>query len=243
MRISGVYKISNIKTGDVYIGSAVNMNKRKGYHFWQLKRSIHCNPFLQKSYNKYGANAFSFEVLNICPPESCIKQEQLFVNKYSKSGYRLFNICKIAGSVFGRKHSEASKVKIGLSNKKNVMSDEQKQHLRNINLGKKKSIESVQKGALKRTGIKMSESAKIKISISNKNKPKSESHKAAMSEAQKNSPLCGRRVAKYDRDGNFVCAYDKIVHAAKDVNSAYGNICQNLSGARKTVRGFIFKYI
>jgi len=60
MLISGIYKITNLVTGDCYIGSAVNLNSRKRTHFANMNLDKHPNKHLQSSYNKYGKETFSF---------------------------------------------------------------------------------------------------------------------------------------------------------------------------------------
>ena len=61
---SGIYKITNIVTQDCYVGSALNISKRKSKHFSDLKLNRHFSTFLQNSYNKYGIENFTFEILN-----------------------------------------------------------------------------------------------------------------------------------------------------------------------------------
>ena len=39
MIISGVYKIVNTETNQIYIGSSINLNKRKNDHFYLLKKN------------------------------------------------------------------------------------------------------------------------------------------------------------------------------------------------------------
>lgn len=66
---SGVYRIVNKNTNVEYIGSAVNLRRRKNEHFNDLLKNKHCNSYLQNSYNKHGLEAFSFEVLFYCDIE------------------------------------------------------------------------------------------------------------------------------------------------------------------------------
>ena len=60
---AGIYKIENVKNNKVYIGSAVNLHKRKCEHFLHLKNNYHVNNYLQSSFNKYGINCFKFIVI------------------------------------------------------------------------------------------------------------------------------------------------------------------------------------
>src|SRR5258707_13712753 len=60
---SGIYKITCTANKRIYIGSAVNLRQRRSEHFSGLQHSTHHNPILQNAWNKYGPDAFTFEVL------------------------------------------------------------------------------------------------------------------------------------------------------------------------------------
>ena len=47
----GIYKITNTKNNKTYIGSSTNITNREYKHFWMLKKGIHDNEYLQKSFN------------------------------------------------------------------------------------------------------------------------------------------------------------------------------------------------
>jgi group I intron endonuclease len=51
---SGIYKIVNIINGDIYVGSSVNLEKRKREHFTSLTKNKNHPKLLQRAYNKYG---------------------------------------------------------------------------------------------------------------------------------------------------------------------------------------------
>ena len=59
--IGYIYKITNIKTGQNYIGQTINLNQRKTRHFSTLRNNHHDNPKMQASWNKYGEENFTFE--------------------------------------------------------------------------------------------------------------------------------------------------------------------------------------
>jgi group I intron endonuclease len=62
-----VYQITNMLTGDFYIGSAQSFARREWQHRYALKRNEHKNPHMQASWNKYGEEAFVFEILEELP--------------------------------------------------------------------------------------------------------------------------------------------------------------------------------
>ena len=54
MKIVGIYKITNLIDGKVYIGQTVNYNKRKKRHLSSLENGNHHNEHLQRAFDKYG---------------------------------------------------------------------------------------------------------------------------------------------------------------------------------------------
>ncbi|MEG0153592.1 MAG: GIY-YIG nuclease family protein, partial [Cellulosilyticaceae bacterium] len=57
-----IYKIENLINEKKYIGLTNNIKRRRARHFTDLKGKRHDNKFLQKEYNVYGAESFSFTV-------------------------------------------------------------------------------------------------------------------------------------------------------------------------------------
>lgn len=47
--MSGIYKITNTKTGKIYIGSAVDLRRRLYAHLKSLRRNSHDNTYLQNA--------------------------------------------------------------------------------------------------------------------------------------------------------------------------------------------------
>jgi predicted GIY-YIG superfamily endonuclease len=54
MKISGIYKIqSKIKSERIYIGSAIDIKRRRREHLFGLQNNKHGNQRFQNHYNKY----------------------------------------------------------------------------------------------------------------------------------------------------------------------------------------------
>ncbi len=109
---SGVYTITNTITGDTYIGSSRRLKHRQGQHFSQLLLGKHLNPHLQQAYNKYGKEAFRFEINLTCPVDCLIHYEQELVDKHNPK-YNIRRQC--VASRLGVPHSPEIKERISKS--------------------------------------------------------------------------------------------------------------------------------
>jgi group I intron endonuclease len=98
---SGIYRITCTVTGKFYIGSAINLHKRRRDHFRELQQNSHRNRYLQRAFNKYGEQAFTFEVLELVLPISLTAREQYWLDKLKPFGRKGFNIAPTAGSTLG----------------------------------------------------------------------------------------------------------------------------------------------
>lgn len=93
MKRCGIYKIINLVTNKIYVGSSINIGKRWRDHKWHLKEGIHHNSHLQSSYNKHGLNNFMFSIEIECDVNDLLNEEKKTVLKY-KSNDRNFGYNK-----------------------------------------------------------------------------------------------------------------------------------------------------
>jgi len=105
---SGVYKILNETNGDCYIGSSVNIQERFKRHKKDLKGNRHHSIILQRAYDKYGKDSFTFNVIEECEREDLCDRE----NHYLDSLTPKYNICPKAYSQVGKVMSEETKDKL-----------------------------------------------------------------------------------------------------------------------------------
>lgn len=125
MENSGIYQIVNKITNECYVGSSINLKKRKNDHFYLLRKKKHYNNFLQNSFNKHGENNFEFNIISLCDKTLCIKMEQHFINEIKP----LFNINPTAGNSLGVKHTQETIEKIRQSQTGKKKSEETKRKI------------------------------------------------------------------------------------------------------------------
>ena len=80
LKVSGVYRIVNTVTNDFYIGSSRNVmgrwNQHKSPYFWKT----HPNIPLYRDFQKYGLDAFRFQILAPVVPEHLKEVEQELID-------------------------------------------------------------------------------------------------------------------------------------------------------------------
>lgn len=79
----GIYKIFNIINNKVYIGQSIDIQRRFSEHMRALNDNCHYNKHLQASYNKYGQEAFLYEVLCTCEIADLDDMEVFFIDYYN----------------------------------------------------------------------------------------------------------------------------------------------------------------
>jgi GIY-YIG catalytic domain. len=131
----GIYAIINIINQKLYIGSSKDLKYRKRKHFEGLRYNRHPNNYLQQSFNKYGEKSFDFKVIEYCKESKLLEREQYYINYYQSCNRNCgFNLSLKAGRI--------------------VLTEEGREKMRQSHLGKKQSLETIEKRALKLRGKK-----------------------------------------------------------------------------------------
>jgi group I intron endonuclease len=241
-----IYKITNTITNDFYIGSAVNFKNRRWGHISSLRKNKHKNRFIQNSWNKYGENAFIFEIIEIVDAkENLIDREQYWIDILSPT----FNLAKKAGSPLGVKHSEKSRKNMSLAHK--GLSKEQRGHKENCNCcicnrkngnNSPRYIQREERTCICGCGTKFTcriNSNRKFISGHNKSQlGKKKSYEAI--EKQRNKILTP--ILQFDINGNLIKEWKGVIIAANELNIDNTAISACLRGKSKTSGGYIWKY-
>lgn len=77
---SGIYTITNTVNGKLYVGWAVDFDRRFRAHETKLNAQQHKNKYLQAAWNKYGKENFKFEILEVWEEDYLDTMEHYWCN-------------------------------------------------------------------------------------------------------------------------------------------------------------------
>lgn len=224
MRVSGIYKIVNVATHQIYIGSAVDISFRRYRHFSQLRLNKHRNKNLQSAYNKHGVDAFYFEVVELCEPDLLLEHEQKYINIFNP----FYNVCIVANSWLGLSHSDKSLKQL---------SETQKSYFRVYGAHNK--------------GIPFSEQAKKNMSLAhigipawNKGIPRTDSEKRKISESMMGGKHWrAKSIIQKTLQGEFVKAWDCAQDIARELGINTKGVAFCCKGVYHRSHGFKWEYL
>lgn len=234
---SGIYKITNPENQKFYIGSSYDIENRWRKHLEKLKKGNHPNIHFQRAWNRKTSD-FLFEKIEICELEKLIEREQYYIDSLKPH----YNIEKIAGSSLGVKRRDSTKQKIRLAN-----------------LGKKQSIETIEKRRQKLIGKVRTDEHKRKFSEAKKGdknpifktgwvkqieamKKANIGSKRDKSTGENISKALSKSIVQLNLDGSLKQEWESASKVEKEIgwfNSLINRVC---SGKAKTAYGYLWKF-
>lgn len=151
---SGIYTITNSINGKIYVGSSVNIKRRWQRHKRELRTNQHANTHLQRSYDKHGADAFIYAIVEFVEVDKKLlyEAEQRWMDTHAGI---LYNMQKAAGSTLGTKQSAETCLKRSIALKGLKRTPEQNERNRQAQLLVPRDAEKDAKFARNRLGTTM----------------------------------------------------------------------------------------
>lgn len=209
--LSGIYLILNKSSMDYYVGSASTgrFHARLSNHLFNLNGS----KVLKNAVNKYGIYSFAFIILELFPDIVTKENNKELLDLedfYLKSLLPNYNILTEAGSSFGYKHTEITRIKM-----KTNYSDERRSLIGDLNKGKKLSQETIEA---------------IKIASFNRRKP------VYSLESRENLKKKSKGLLVYNLDYTVFAKFPSIIEASKHLGCDEKTIRRALQTEKKLLR-------
>ena len=201
--LSGIYLILNKVTMDYYIGSAATnkLHARFSNHLIYLTGS----KIVKNAVRKYKISEFAFLVLELFPEIVNKENNKKLLDLedfYLKSMLPNYNILTEAGSSFGYKHTELTRIKM-----KANYSEERRSKIGNLNKNKKFSEATI---------------------LLMKNSALNHTKSIYSEEAIRNMKKASKPIIVYNLDHTIYAKYNSITDAAKNLNSSPKTIFRSL---------------
>jgi len=225
----GVYMIKNNLNGKIYIGCSVDIDRRLNTHKYKLIKGNHPNLHLQQSWNKYGKDAFTFDLIEECNDSILYEREHHYADYYNalnnKVGY--------------------NKLPTASSKRPTYLTDEIKSKISES----KKGIPCKYKGVKRPDTViqKMKLNRKSTAGINNpmygkKNPATVERNKLRTKESMPFDYVWPTSIAviQYTKEMEFIKKWNSVREAANYVKRTEAAISMCTSGKNKTCAGYIW---
>jgi group I intron endonuclease len=174
--LSGIYRITNVLNGHVYVGSSKSIKNRWKQHRYVLRRGTHHSKYLQRAWEKYGEENFLFEIMELCDPtrELLLEREQHHIDALKP----VYNVLPVAGSPLGTTVSDETRAKISeaarsitpetrekmaAAKRGATASHETRERMSQAHMGRSKNPTSIQKTIAVRNERRLEKLSKIEI--------------------------------------------------------------------------------
>jgi len=172
---TGIYEIVNTINGKRYVGSSVDLRRRKNVHWRSLHAGKHHNAILQAAWVKHGEAAFEFRVLRECERANLVIEEQAAIDRLEPE----YNLSPTAGNILGFRFTDDQRA----ARRGRKQTEEWKRKRAEAHVGKKRSEETRKRISDAMTGKSRGQRSaehRAALGAAFKGKPKAPEHMAAL---------------------------------------------------------------
>lgn len=231
-----IYSITHRESGKKYVGITRRAaGDRWRSHVWSSEREGKACPLVSRAIEKYGADAFSFSVIDIAESrDQLAHKEQFWINELNTLAPNGYNLS--TGGYVGSDVSDETraKLKVSAANRTDSWTEKQSaaraawfeadperriaaaERARKCHAGRKQSAEQIEARAAGKRGMALSHEQRVTLARSH---------------------MRGR-VIECSNGESYLSAYEAAVATGADQDKI-GSVC---TGKRKSTRGLVFWY-
>lgn len=209
---TGVYKLTNMNNGKVYIGASIDIKRRMKEHFKPSRVSALKHLPLYKDIDRYGKEAFDFEILEEVEANDLDAKEEHYIKKFNavEKGY---NISQTAHNMHDDKLKQIYSQKLSERNKANWQNEDYRKTMSENSKAYQATLTNDQREAAIKGLNKYTDSIKQPVAQYDKQ---------------------GNLIAVFD-------GVREAERALNLSNDTVGKVCRGEKG-RKTAGGFVWKF-
>lgn len=235
---SGIYQIRHAASGKAYVGSAARLQNRWSVHQHHLAKGRHHSRHLQNAWDKYGPDAFVFEVLEyVADKAELVPKEQEWIDRLrSCDPSRGYNMYPTAGSPLGRTVSAAARAKIGEARRGKKLPPEVCKKMSAFQTERYKDPEERARASAKATEFLSNPEVRAKISKANTGRKHSDETKekiAAAKRGKKRPPEVCKKIGDAQKGKTLSPEHCKKISEAHTGTKRSPETCDKISEANK----------
>lgn len=243
MKLTGIYLITNLINGKMYVGLSVDIPKRWNKH---TKTSKNKSRAIKNALNKYGVDNFNFKMIHQCSKKRLGELEKFYIKKLntmSPNGYNLTS---------GGEHpewSQESRDKLSVSLTGRVVSNECCQNISKAQKESEKTERHIIALADMKRGVPLTPEHRnnLKRTLEQREKmsreriAKEKKHTIETKEKMSQSSPNKKKVLQYTMTDVFVKEWSSGAEIKRELNISVSNACRGEKN-RKQAGGFKWKY-
>jgi group I intron endonuclease len=259
LNCSGIYQITNLINGKIYIGQSIDIHKRWNEHRRLSKRIQQSHIPLNRAIERDGIENFRFDVLEVCEISKLDEKEIYWIEEKKSLAPNGYNLTEGGNGVKGFEMPQIGKDKLRIALTGRIRSKEHSENISKANKGKKRSEEFKRKISERNKGHIKSEETRRKLSEALKGKPKSPEHiekikksktghkfteeqKMIYKKSNRSVELYGIKVNQIDRNTeDIINSFNSCSEAERITGIKRTCIGDCVNGKRKTAGGFIWR--